>query len=58
MSMKPASPFGSITTCFHGFRSAADAEAPSTVIAAAAIYRAIIVDPPIFLLNHDHRPNG
>jgi hypothetical protein len=21
-------------------------------------HRPIIVDPPIFLLNHDHRPNG
>jgi hypothetical protein len=58
MSMKPASPFGSITTCFHGFSSAADAEAPSTAMAKATKYRAIIVDPPIFLLNHDHRPNG
>jgi hypothetical protein len=27
-------------------------------MAKAAKHRAIIVDPPIFLLDHDHRPNG
>ena len=55
MSMKPASPFGSITRCFHGFRPAADAEAPCAVIdekiAAALLperpWDALLIDYPL-----------
>src|SRR6185437_11835489 len=49
MSMKPASPFGSMTTCFHGLSSCVSAGVAIINSNSATRFRAsVILNPPLF----------